>query len=382
GAHLIVLSAFFPVFRKHLSGNDIVHVRLPRFPLDVVTAAVEYAYGGIDNISLETAVRLYLLAHNLKNKGLVDMCTKFLCDRIEKINVGEVWSAANATKNEVLIGVCAPLVAMKWEMFATSRLFHENTEIEGMMSLLCCPEMAQESDVSRVMALLEWRDASRDEKTHTARTNAFTDMVPLLGIQDTPKLITDLFVLGIPIPEEWRWCLAEGRQTAKENPIASSSMPLTSSGPKGQTFVSQERLAVFGRQNNAIHVWVYNTECSKVDVKLKIPEKGHTEIFVFQNKLVLIGGDPESKSVDLFDPSTGQLSSLPDMIQARHLPACVTTESEIFVFSCFSQNSAGVFSNEVYETASGRRVIVLVFLFVCYYATRWSQEREKVGAFF
>ncbi|VDL62108.1 unnamed protein product [Hymenolepis diminuta] len=31
GAHLIVLSASFPVFRKHLSGNDVVHFRLSRF---------------------------------------------------------------------------------------------------------------------------------------------------------------------------------------------------------------------------------------------------------------------------------------------------------------------------------------------------------------
>ncbi|VUZ57307.1 unnamed protein product, partial [Hymenolepis diminuta] len=201
----------------------------------VITAAVEYAYGGIDNISPETAVRLYLLAHNLKNKGLVDGCTNFLCARIEETNVSEVWSAANATKNEVLIGVCAPLVAMKWEMFATSRLFHENTEVEGMMSLLGCPRMARKSGASIVKALLEWRNASRDDKTRTARTTAFTDMVPLLGIQDTPKLITDLFVETIEIPKEWRRCLAEDRRTAKEEPIASSSMPSTSTGLKGQT---------------------------------------------------------------------------------------------------------------------------------------------------
>ncbi|VUZ38776.1 unnamed protein product, partial [Hymenolepis diminuta] len=232
----------------------------------VVNAAVEYAYGGIDNISLETAVRLYLLAHNLENKGLVDACTKFLCERIEETNVSEVWSAANATKNEVLIAMCAPLVAMNWEMFATSRLFHVNTEIEGMMSLLRCPEMTKQSDVSTVVALLNWRNASSDGTTHTDRTNAFTYMLPLLGIHDTPKLITDLFVLDINIPDEWRRCLARGRKTSKEEPIVSSSMPSTSTGPKRHTSVSQERLAVFGRQSNAIHVWVYNTECSKVDV--------------------------------------------------------------------------------------------------------------------
>ncbi|VUZ38777.1 unnamed protein product, partial [Hymenolepis diminuta] len=63
-----------------------------------------------------------------------------------------------------------------------------------------------------------------------------------------------------------RRCLARGRKTSKEEPIVSSSMPSTSTGPKRHTSVSQERLAVFGRQSNAIHVWVYNTECSKVDV--------------------------------------------------------------------------------------------------------------------
>ncbi|VUZ56210.1 unnamed protein product, partial [Hymenolepis diminuta] len=128
GAHLIVLSASFPVFEKHLSDNDVVHVQLSRFPHEVVNAAVEYAYGGIENMSPEVALRLYLLAHNLQNKALVDGCTKFLCARIEETNVSEVWSVANATENEVLIGVCAPLVAMNWNMFRTSRHFHMNTE--------------------------------------------------------------------------------------------------------------------------------------------------------------------------------------------------------------------------------------------------------------
>ncbi|VUZ40682.1 unnamed protein product, partial [Hymenolepis diminuta] len=193
GAHLIVLSASFPLFRKYSSGNDIVHVQLPRFPHEVVNAAVEYAYGGIENISPDAALRLYLLAHILQNEVLVDGCTMFLCARIEETNMSEVWSAANATKNEVLIGVCAPLVAMNWEMFRTSRLFHMNTEIKGMMSLLGCLRMAQESVTSNVKALLEWRNASRDDKVRSARTTAFRDMVSLLGIQDTPDF-TDLFM--------------------------------------------------------------------------------------------------------------------------------------------------------------------------------------------
>ncbi|VUZ53673.1 unnamed protein product, partial [Hymenolepis diminuta] len=76
GAHLMVLSVSFPVFRQHLRGSDVVHHRLLRFSSHVVNAAVEYAYTGIENISPEAALRLYLLAHNLQNKALVDACTK------------------------------------------------------------------------------------------------------------------------------------------------------------------------------------------------------------------------------------------------------------------------------------------------------------------
>ncbi|VUZ42751.1 unnamed protein product [Hymenolepis diminuta] len=62
----------------------------------------------MENISPQTALRLYLLAHNLQNKALVHACTKLLCARIEETNVSEVWSAANATKNEILIGRVYP----------------------------------------------------------------------------------------------------------------------------------------------------------------------------------------------------------------------------------------------------------------------------------
>ncbi|VUZ56643.1 unnamed protein product [Hymenolepis diminuta] len=145
GAQFIVLSASFPIFGEYLSGSDVVHVRLSRFSLK--------------NIAPKATLRLYLLAQNLQNKALVDGGSKFLCARIEETNVSEVWSATNTTKNEVLIGVCAPLVAMNLKMFRTSRLFHVTTEIKGMMNLLGCPRMAQASTTSKVEAPLEWRNA-------------------------------------------------------------------------------------------------------------------------------------------------------------------------------------------------------------------------------
>ncbi|VDL63199.1 unnamed protein product [Hymenolepis diminuta] len=106
--------------------------------------------------------------------------TLFLWAKIAETNVSEVWSTANATKNEVLIGECATLVTRNWEMFKTSRLFLVTTEVKGMMSLLRCPRMSQESATSKMKALLMWGNASSDDEVQIAGTIAFRDMVSLL----------------------------------------------------------------------------------------------------------------------------------------------------------------------------------------------------------
>ncbi|VUZ48083.1 unnamed protein product, partial [Hymenolepis diminuta] len=281
---------------------------------------------------------------------------------IAETNVGEVWSAANATKNEDLIGVCAPLVARNWNIFRTSRLFYMNTEIKGMMSLLECPWMSQESATSKMKALLLWRNASRDDEVRTARTTAFRDMVSLLRIQDTPDLVTDLFEEDINIPVKWRRWLAEGRKTAEKQPIASSSMPSSSMEVKKQSF-DQERLATFEYTENAAQVRILNPENSELEIKLQLPEIEFTNIFAFQNKLVFIGGleiknNPFTRRVDLMDVSTGQVSPLPDMIIVIQSSVGVGTENEIFVFGKdIFLGSYQWFVNQFYNAASGRRVI-------------------------
>ncbi|VUZ44104.1 unnamed protein product, partial [Hymenolepis diminuta] len=153
-------------------------------------------------------------------------------------------------------------------------------------------------------------------------------MVSLPGIQDTPDLINDLFAEDIDIPVEWRRWLAEAQKTAKKQPIASSSMPSSSLEAKGQSSISQERLATFGPGANATRVCILNLECSKVEIELQLPERECMNVFTFQDKLVFIGGwrsknEPGSRRVDLMDLSTGQVSSLPDMINARCFPVGV-----------------------------------------------------------
>ncbi|VUZ56209.1 unnamed protein product [Hymenolepis diminuta] len=181
-------------------------------------------------------------------------------------------------------------------------------------------------------------------------------MVSLLGIQDTPDLITDLFAEDIDIPVEWRRWLAEAWKTAKKQPITSSSMPSSSTEAKGQSTESQERLAIFISLNNDSFVLILNPGCSGVEIQHHFPVNGQVSAIAFQNKLVFISGG--SRRVDLMDLSTGQVSSLPDMINARRFPVGVGNENEIFVFGTWmSSDSTECLSNEVYEDASGRRVI-------------------------
>ncbi|VDL62105.1 unnamed protein product [Hymenolepis diminuta] len=82
--------------------------------------------------------------------------------------------------------------------------------------------------------------------------------------------------------------LAEARKTAKKQPIASSSMPSI-----------QEILATFGSGVNATQVSTLNPECSEVEIKLQLPERECTNVFLFQDKLVFIGGWPSKNEPGL-----------------------------------------------------------------------------------
>ncbi|VUZ40690.1 unnamed protein product, partial [Hymenolepis diminuta] len=119
-------------------------------------------------------------------------------------------------------------------------------------------------------------------------------------------------------------CPAEGRKTTKKLPIASSSMFSSFTEEQGQSTESQERLATFDCFGNALQIHILNPDCSEVEIRRQLLVRGDRNVIAFQNKLVFIGewrgvNNPVSKSVDVMDISTGQVSSLPDMIKARRL---------------------------------------------------------------
>uniref|UniRef100_A0A0R3SJC5 F-box/kelch-repeat protein n=1 Tax=Hymenolepis diminuta TaxID=6216 RepID=A0A0R3SJC5_HYMDI len=121
-------------------------------------------------------------------------------------------------------------------------------------------------------------------------------------------------------------------------------------------FRSHERLTTFVSIENATQVWILNRECSAVEIELQLRGRKCTTVFTFQDKLVFMGGWQSenvtgSRNVDLMDISTGQVSSIPDMIKARNSPVGVATENEIFaICNRWPSDSPSRFSNEVYET--------------------------------
>ncbi|VDL61071.1 unnamed protein product [Hymenolepis diminuta] len=110
--------------------------------------------------------------------------------------------------------------------------------------------------------------------------------------------------------------LAEARKTARTQPIASSLMPPSSSEAKRQ----------FTEYAYVKRVFILNREGTEVEIEHQLPVRGWRNIVAFQDKLVFIGvveyknGPPTislgSKRVDVMDISTGQVSSLSDMIKA------------------------------------------------------------------
>ncbi|VUZ38802.1 unnamed protein product [Hymenolepis diminuta] len=129
-------------------------------------------------------------------------------------------------------------------------------------------------------------------------------------------------------------------------------------------------------------------KCSEVETELKLGGRGY--------KLVFIGGwesgcNHLSSRVDSMDPLAGRVSPLTDLINARQRPAYVATKNEMFVFTDFPWNALAVYSREVYESASEKRVLYSVLLVMggvrgnwaalhsTELLTRWSGDGEGGG---
>ncbi|VUZ56232.1 unnamed protein product [Hymenolepis diminuta] len=99
-----------------------------------------------------------------------------------------------------------------------------------------------------------------------------------------------------------------------------------------------------------------------IDIPLEWRQEMRNYFFLSSDKLVFIGGwesgcNHLTSRVDSMDPLVGRVSPLTDLINARQRLACVATKNEMFVFTDSWLNAPAVYCREVYESASGRRVL-------------------------
>lgn len=102
---------------------------------------------------------------------------------VSSANACKIWSVANATKNEHLIVNSAPQVALNWEICSSNKLFHVNTEVVGMKSLIGCTQMAPVPAKSKLFALSAWMRSARDAEEREARIGALLDFISTLKIE-------------------------------------------------------------------------------------------------------------------------------------------------------------------------------------------------------
>uniref|UniRef100_A0A5K3FY64 BTB domain-containing protein n=1 Tax=Mesocestoides corti TaxID=53468 RepID=A0A5K3FY64_MESCO len=94
-------------------------LRWRRYERDIAEAVVVFAYTGSIEISMDNAVRLFLLASNLGSRTITSWCAEFLRTRVSRENVEQIWSVANATKNTQMIDICVPVIAAHFDSITT-----------------------------------------------------------------------------------------------------------------------------------------------------------------------------------------------------------------------------------------------------------------------
>lgn len=113
--------------------------------------------------------------------------------RVNNDNATEVWLAANATKNEILIGACAHLVVLNWAIFSRNNLIGVNTEVIGIKEIVKCTQTSGITLKAKLNLISAWISSARDAEERDTRIEAFHNLIQLLQIQQTPDIFVDLY---------------------------------------------------------------------------------------------------------------------------------------------------------------------------------------------
>ncbi|VDD77618.1 unnamed protein product [Mesocestoides corti] len=343
-AHRVVLVSRFPHLEQAVTNCVGGSLKWRRYDRDIVEAVVVFAYTGSIEISMDNAVRLFLLASNLGSLTITSWCAEFLRPRVSRENVEQIWWVANATKSTHMMDICVPVIAAHFDTITTQVTFHSTTELDSLLSMLRDDRLVGVAGAAKLRTIVNWFEgkstSNRDNVTafvddDDSRVATFKD---LLGAVNISEITSDDFVefcmsdCWINLQRQFRdlisnaWKEARRRGLVQDYLIAytysHSKVTLTTSNWK-----EIEKKIIARSAGGELPTADVNFRCT-------VPSRSDCAVVVLNDSIYLIGGRNEragaSRLVDRVDPFDGRVSSAPPMVQARYWFSAAATPA----FNC------------------------------------------------
>uniref|UniRef100_A0A5K3FIU3 BTB domain-containing protein n=1 Tax=Mesocestoides corti TaxID=53468 RepID=A0A5K3FIU3_MESCO len=356
-AHRLLLATRFPHIEEAVMNCTGGTLKWQRYGRDIVEAVVKYAYTGSIDISLDNALRLYLVATNLGCVTLATWCIEYLESRISRDNVGCIWSVGDATKNKDMMKLCVPVIAAHFDSIDSIQPnFYASTDLANLATLLTDSRLGGVMEDSKLLAVATWFEARRTapeevEEEGKKGGKTFVDVfIDLVAAIDLGKITSDQFVdictskCWMHVPEECRDLVVNSWKEARAGEL------------------SKDCLTAFRREDNnlSFSTFEWMTGVTRIDASPRcvVPSRFGCAVVALNDSIYLIGGvdemGPPTNKVDRVNPSDGRVSSVAPMVQARWDCTAVANGQQIFVFGGIECENAILSSCEKFDPATNR----------------------------
>uniref|UniRef100_A0A5K3F266 BACK domain-containing protein n=1 Tax=Mesocestoides corti TaxID=53468 RepID=A0A5K3F266_MESCO len=226
-AHRVVLASRFPHLEQAVTDCVGGSLKWRRYDRNIVEAVVVFAYTGSIEISMDNAVRLFLMANDLGSRTITSWCAEFLQPRVSRENVEQIWSVANATRNTHMINICVPFIAAHFDSIATQVTFHSTIELDSLSSLLSDDRLVSVAGTAKLRTIANWFEANStankedvtafvDEDDDT-RVATFKDLVGAVDLSEITSDDFDEFCMSncwMSLPKEFRDLISDAWKEA------------------------------------------------------------------------------------------------------------------------------------------------------------------------
>ncbi|VUZ39228.1 unnamed protein product, partial [Hymenolepis diminuta] len=327
-AHRLVLLTRFPVLLNKLRGEGSITLELKRFSRDIVEAIINYAYSGRLLITSENVLRLFLMGHNLGSQRIISWCIEYLKTRLSLDNILGVWSVANSTENEELIGLCLPTVTTNFTELYQRRDFLAKTT-SGSLKLLL-NRILQTEDL-KLQATSKWLNSGFQEGDLSDRVRDFKTVISSINLTH----VTRATLIQI-----WQSNTAIGSIQQCRSYIVPTWIraQFAVHGPdfggllEAQNQRTRNRIFIYGWEKST-KSWMISSIPQlqpEMSISIRVPFSG--ESVICGDKIFVFGGYNTKDSLMTIDLSSGETFELPVFLQPRNDYSIAVKDEFIFIF--------------------------------------------------